>query len=279
MKNSPLKLPSCFEDNDYFIFLKEEDSIAVIRRDRDSEALRNCLKAPELFLSHAGLLKDSRTTKASVSELEDGTPVFIKRYNNKGFLHTLKYFFRTPRAIRAFHNAWIFEACDIPVPRAQGIVLFRRFGFTKVSYLVTDTVKDSVGTLDFFKMLDRDSFLFGQFTETVLAYLAIAHGHGLRHGDLKMSNIFCRKSPDDGYSFGFWDLDVATFTGRPLARKTRAAELARLISSYIEIGSRLNIELPVHETSGLFIPVYEKQSRISFSRDEIIPGIEKFLNR
>lgn len=278
MRNSPLKLPSCFEDNDYFIFLKEEDRIAVIRRDRDSKALRTCLKTPELFLSHAGILKDSRTTKASISKLEDDTPVFIKRYNNKGFLHTLKYFFKTPRAIKAFHNAWIFEACDIPVPRAQGIVLFRHLGFTKVSYLVTDTVNDSMATLDFFKLLERDSFLFVKFTETILAYLSIAHGHGLRHGDLKMSNIFCRKS-QDGYSFGFWDLDVATFSGKPLSRKLRAAELARLISSYIEIGRRLSIELPIHETSEHFIPIYEKLSKISFRQDEIIPGIEKFLNR
>ena len=55
--------------------------------------MRRFLHSPDSFLDKGIILKDSRTTKGGIVEI-DNRKYFLKRYYNKGLIYTLKYLFR-----------------------------------------------------------------------------------------------------------------------------------------------------------------------------------------
>lgn len=274
--NDSFEKDYCFHDNKDFLRLKNGAALLFIRRAFDSDALRDSLLNPEKYLSSAKLVKDSRTTKAGFIKLDNGENVFIKKYNNKGFKYTLKYLLRKSRAAKAFMNAWTFENLDIPTPAALGAVTFRPAGIIKNSYIIYQTISGVTDTLDFFRMTQDDEKLLQNFIQRISGYISIIHNNGLIHGDLKLSNIYHVK---DSGTFGLWDLDGVKYFRGEAPSSARIEELARIISSYVEIGSRLNISVDRMLIAEYFKSAYEEHSKVPIDKNILLNSVDKFLKK
>lgn len=261
-------------------FLKEAygSKLVLIRRSEDSSALRKCVDDCEKYLGMSELLKDSRSTKAGIVKLEDGTEVFIKRYNNKGFFHTLKYIFRETRAFHSWHMAWCYELNGIPTPRPLATIAKRKTGILESAYLIVKSVPDLIPALDFCRILLDDVELLRKYSDSVCSMFANMHHAGIRHGDTKFSNIYVRKTKE-GYSFGLWDLDGGEIFNKPLDNDFRAAELARTISSYADIAERLGKAVETADVMEFFINSYYLHSGIFINKRNIAAKIDKYLKK
>ena len=268
----------CFEDGEEFSVFKTSSYCLIQKKGHCGPELLEFMKEPGRFISKVDpVLKDSRTTFAGLIKL-GGRNFFLKKYNNKGLRHSLRYLFRLPRPLKAFRNSWLFTCCGVPVPETFAASCSWKAGLLDDGYIVCEFFTDSVPTLDFHKVLHNDDKLKNRFAETVMDYLAKLHENGLTHGDLKMSNIFVRKKENGDYSFGFWDLDAARIGNGAVCTKERVMELARVISSFIEIAGRLEIKADMTGSTELFTGPYCAKSGIEIPQDLLAEKIGEFFD-
>ena len=181
------------------------------------------------------MMKDSKTTKAGISELvPSGKPVFWKRNNNKGLSFTLRYLFRPARVFRAAAAAECFQLLGIATPRVLAVGEKRILCYLKYGYLLTDSQSDICSVTDLFQQCSKDNV--DRILSSFLAYsgrvTAILHKAGVIHGDLKISNFYYTGLWSDA-NYGIWDLDSVRQYGSEPDRKARTRELSRLVSSLL----------------------------------------------
>jgi hypothetical protein len=259
----------CFGDNATFARETGRGRVLLVRREEDSAALRACLADLDAALAKARIHKDSRSTKAGTLLLDDGREVFVKRYNNKGLRYTLRYLFRRARPFRAWAAAWACEQNGIPSPRPLAALAYRRAGVLREAWLIRAAVPTPVPTLTYVEQVLRQPRLREDFIAQVCALLATMHAAGIGHGDPKLSNIYARNEADK-LRYGVWDLDGATLTDHPTAPATRNIDLARVISSLVDVAARLNRPLPPEPLADSFLATYAKLSGVSLNRQSVM---------
>jgi hypothetical protein len=237
-------LDYCFKSNNDFLRLKQPGKDIVIQKEFDSEKIRELIENPDLYIEKAEILKDSRTTKAGISSFSDGQRFFIKRYNNKGILYTLRYLARMNHAFRAWQAAWFLQRWSVPTPDNY-VVINNKVGglFLKTAYLVTAAVENVVPTLVFFQLMSRDDDLLQEFINKAMSFLAPLHCWGIRHLDFKLSNIYASEGDKEKYHYGLWDLDGVVLTKKPLSIEIRSTDVARLYASFYEVSQQLGISI------------------------------------
>lgn len=194
----------------------------VLRRDRDSPALRAILAEPDRAL-HAGvLLKDGNS--ATVARIDcAGRALVLKRYNIKDWRHAIARALQHTRAWHSWRNAALLRSLGIATPLPVA-VLERRVGpLRSTAYLLTDAV-DGV-TLDSaveggsaWAHLSRDLRLL--FDALVVLRCS--------HGDCKASNFLY-----DGR--GVWTLDLdgmRRHRSRVGLHRALARDRARLLHNF-----------------------------------------------
>ena len=270
---------ACMKTNRSFLVSRIGSSFIALNKNRDSEALRSCVLDPEALMKDSTVIKDSRTTKAVLATLSDGTKVFIKRYNNKGLKYTLKYMFRKARAFRAWRSAWALEACGVPTPKNFAAVSFRRFGIIKSAYLITEQLENTVSTREFYKTIQSNEQLCVQYIDDIVRMIAILHENGIIHGDLKLSNTYIQKNKEEQYNFGLWDLDGTKFSKEGISIASRRSELARIIASYIEMGMRVGVEHNQEDIENMFLGRYSLHTSITLKGEAISALIKKYVTK
>ncbi len=245
----------CFGDNATFRREAGRGRILLVRRAADGDPLRACLADLEGALARARLHKDSRSTKAGTLVLADGQEVFIKRYNRRGLRDTLRYLFRRARPFRAWAAAWACERHGIPTPRPLAALVERRARVLCHAWLVRQAVPHPVPTLTYAEQVLRQPRIRAGFTTQVCALMARMHAAGIVHGDLKLSNIYaCRHG--DGFRHGIWDLDGTTLIAGSAEASVRAAELARVVASLVDIAARLGRPVRPEPLVDAFLAAY-----------------------
>jgi serine/threonine protein kinase len=252
-------------------------NLVIIRRSSDSPAMHDCLEDPGKYLSASDIIKDSRSTKAGITALSDGTAVFIKRYNNKGLRYTLKYMFSSAKPFRTWKAAWHLEMNGIPTPRPLAATASRTAGVLTSAYLIAESVPGIISTIDFCKIMYENRKIQKIYADSVAAMMSKMHDAGVYHGDTKLSNIFVSKNPKGGFSFGFWDLDSVDIRSRPICENLRASELGRTVSSFIELGAKFGKKIRHDEIAGLFLKSYSPVSGIVPDLDSVLRKTEKYL--
>lgn len=251
----------------------------VLMAKYDLPEVREALSNIEKLLCNGKILKDSRSTRAVISEL--GTlKIFIKRYNSRSFGHCLKNSLREPRAFRSFRNALAYLDCGIQTPEPVAAISRREHGILKNSYLVSIAVPNAVPTLDFFRIVAENSEIRNRYLYGIADILFRMHSCGIVHGDTKLSNFHVSsENPISGeLSMGIWDLD-GTRIGRAAAGKNeRIKELARVILSWTEISERLGIKVNIEEIAGKILMYYEKNDETGINLHDILLKAQKTLS-
>ncbi len=159
--------------------------------------------------------------------------VFYKLYRYRGFFHSLRHIFITPRTRRVEHAAAVLRQNGILTPEVLAAVAVKKFGFFPLyEVLLTRALRSEETVLT----REPESFYHTDRTRNIAALsrlLAAIHRAGIVHGDMNMRNIYRSTDAEGNPAFGVIDLDNARDYGQVPA-SSRRRELARLISSFVK---------------------------------------------
>ncbi len=256
-----------------------DDLVFHINPELISKELMDSLIFIDEMLGEGHVFKDSRTTTAGILEMKNGARYFAKRENNKGVKFTLKYLFRRSRVYRAAYAASRLEELNIPTPKVLVIGSRRKSCKLMSGYLITETVDNALTSKIMCEMLNNDEAFFNDFLRTICKYMTVLHNHGIIHGDMKISNIFCVDSPS-GYYFGLWDLDGVIVNNGEATLLHRKAELARVISSYMRTSYELvGISHNIDAMTKIFCDKYNSFSQLPMSPVSVGDYVRSYLKK
>jgi len=141
----------------------------------------------DALMDEGRILKNGNTCYVS-SITWNGREVVVKRYNHKGFIHSLRHTIKGTRARRGWLNGHRLGMLNIATPKPLAYIERRRGMLVWESYLVTEYVEGQ-------KLYDflRDSNVTEEerlkVTEQIKKLLERLGKHRITHGDLKHSNI------------------------------------------------------------------------------------------
>jgi tRNA A-37 threonylcarbamoyl transferase component Bud32 len=185
------------------------------------------------LIDEGQIIKDDLTS--SVSRITwNGRDIIVKRYNHKGFFHSLRHTIKKSRARRGWACARQLGKLGIEVPRPLAYIEQRNGPLVWKSYLVTDFVEGQ----ELYGFL-RDSTvtkeLRSKVTQQMVGLLDRLDRHMITHGDLKHSNILIA----DGKPF-LTDFDgIKMHKLRWTYTIRREKDLKRLVLNWDELGARL----------------------------------------
>ena len=133
------------------------------------------------------ILKDGNT--CYVSRLSfNGKDIVIKRYNNKGFLHSLRHTIKRSRARRGWLHGHRLRLLNIATPRPLAYIEQHKGLLVKKSYLITEYVEGQ-RLYEFLRDDNVDNERRSQVIQMIKTMLEILAKYRITHGDLKHTNI------------------------------------------------------------------------------------------
>ena len=170
------------------------------------------------------VLKDGNT--CYVSRLSfSGNDIVVKRYNNKGIIHSLRHTIKRTRARRGWLHGHRLGMLNIATPGPLAYIERRRGLLVEKSYLVTQYVEGQ-------KLCDflRDDNVTQKQRSTAMQEVKNLLGemvkHRITHGDMKNSNILVTKKGPvlidlDGMKVHKWDWSCKVQKSKDLERLER----------------------------------------------------------
>jgi tRNA A-37 threonylcarbamoyl transferase component Bud32 len=141
----------------------------------------------DLLMSQGKVLKRGNTCFVCQVQIND-RPVVIKRYNHKGFWHSLRQTFQGSRARRCWMHGHRFDELRIPTPMPLAFIEKTRGGIVYCSYILNEYA-EGVKFDKFLRDLSRIESEQAQMFERVETILRHMEQYHITHGDLKPSNI------------------------------------------------------------------------------------------
>ncbi len=243
------------------------------------EGMIECVAEPEKALSQSEIIKDRPSRKAGVFRLPDGSGVFIKRYNSRGLVYLLKNIFRRSRVDRSRRIGRRMEICGLPVPKVYGTAIKRIGPFLLKSYIFLEYIENTVPPEEWVKRLLNDQVLFDEYCRQFFDTLVRMQKNGMRHTDLKVSNVYCRELENGQLKFGLWDFDAIWFMPTFQSEKELVKALARHISSWILTAESFDMEIKPAELSFFFVRQYFRASSIRLTQTAVNTEVNRFLSR
>lgn len=138
-------------------------------------------------LSGACRILKSGNTSCIFRLTYNGRDIVVKRYNHKGFIHSLRHTFKRSRARRAWLHANHLVLLGIPTPRPLAFIEMRKAALVWKSCIVTEFVDGE--NLDAFLRKHTDPTRPSEIIAQLVGILENLGAHRITHGDLKYSNI------------------------------------------------------------------------------------------
>jgi len=145
------------------------------------------IKRIDTLMDAGQILKSANTS--CVSRLTwNGKDVVVKRYNHKGFVHSLRHTIKRSRARRSWLHGHRLKMLNIATPAPLAYIEQRRWFFLWQSYLVTEYVQ---GQNLYIFLRDKNVHMEARSKvgEQLKALLAQLCKYRISHGDLKHTNI------------------------------------------------------------------------------------------
>jgi tRNA A-37 threonylcarbamoyl transferase component Bud32 len=181
-------LRKCLRTSKRIVQIKTERYFAIFDRNfcREDEQL-NFLDRIDSLMDKGQILKNGNTCYVS-RLMWNGKDVVVKRYNHKGFIHSLRHTIKGSRARRAWIHAHRLGMLEIATPKPLAYIERRRGRLVWKSYLVTEYVQGQ----EFCYFLEDKSI--SQEEHSIVAHQVIdlldkIGKYKISHGDLKHSNI------------------------------------------------------------------------------------------
>jgi tRNA A-37 threonylcarbamoyl transferase component Bud32 len=181
-------LKKCLRTSKRYLRVKSGKYLAVFDRSFYKEAeLLDFIEQIDVLMSKGQVLKNGHTCFVSRVKWDD-KDIVIKRYNHKGFIHSLRHTIKGSRAKRVWLYGHRLRMLDIATPKP--LVYIEQYSGPLVwkSYLVTEYVRGQK-LYDFLRdanVAEEDRSAAAQKIAELLDKLS---KHRITHGDLKHSNI------------------------------------------------------------------------------------------
>jgi tRNA A-37 threonylcarbamoyl transferase component Bud32 len=212
----------CLRENGRYLRIKTSRHIAVFDRGfcRGAEHMR-FIEQIDALMDKGQILKNGNTSY--VSRLSwNGKDVVVKRYNHKGFVHSLRHTMKRSRARRNWLHAHRLGVLEIATPRPLAYIEQRRGVLVWKSYLVTEHVKGQELKL-FLRDNEIDDEKRATVTQQVTDLIGRLGQYHITHGDLKHSNVLITESGPvltdlDGMKVHRWNFMYKIRKAKDLAR-------------------------------------------------------------
>ncbi|OUS14124.1 hypothetical protein A9Q89_01265 [Gammaproteobacteria bacterium 53_120_T64] len=159
----------------------------MICRKAFGDTTANLVSGIGSHLENGDIIKTDRATTVAKATIS-GRDVIIKRYNNQGFLNSLKYTLAGSRAKRVWRETYLLQQLNIATPTALGYfdVFYR--GRVMHSYLINEFCPGpSLHDLLLKAIITVDEW--PAICTQVNNLLNNLHAKGITHGDIKHTNI------------------------------------------------------------------------------------------
>ncbi|MBQ0719910.1 MAG: hypothetical protein KBT88_15555 [Gammaproteobacteria bacterium] len=163
----------------------------MMRRNFSNKATASIISNIDQLLESGTIIKTDRATSVAKSTVA-GRDLIIKRYNNQGFLNSLKYTLGGSRARRVWRETYLLQQLEIATPTALGYFDVFHKGRVIRSYLINEFCPEPILH---YLLLDKLIPItnWPAIVAQVHELLHNLHGKGITHGDIKHSNIIYNK--------------------------------------------------------------------------------------
>lgn len=185
------ELRKCLRPNERYLRIETSQIIAMFNRvfckRRGTEEPLDFIERIDALMDKGHILKQDDTTYVS-SLTWNGKDVVVKRFNHKGFIHSLRHTIKKSRAHRGWLHGLRLGILEIATPRPLAFIEKRRGLLVWKSYLVTEYVDGP--NLYYFLRDDKTGEEERSAAMQQVAELLDRLGkYRITHGDLKHSNI------------------------------------------------------------------------------------------
>jgi tRNA A-37 threonylcarbamoyl transferase component Bud32 len=187
------ELKKCIRTSRRYLKVKTGRYIAVFSRDFSQGAdLPGFIEKVDELITSGQVLKVGNTSYVARSTW-NGKDIVIKRYNHKGFLHSLRHTIKRSRARRSWVSAHRLSLVGVATPRPLAYIEHRKGPLVWKSYLVTEYVAgQKLG--DFLIDSGTDSDKCVEAVKGINKLIEKLKKYRIIHSDLKDSNILVTES-------------------------------------------------------------------------------------
>ncbi len=181
-------LKKCLRTSKRYLRIKADENIAVFDADFciGSDPF-HFIEQIDSLMDKGRILKDGDTCYVSCLTW-NGRNVVVKRYNHKGFIHSMRHTIKKSRACRGWLHAHRLGILHIATPKGLAYIENRRGLLVWKSYLVTEYIQGRK-LYDFLRdgNITQEERL--EITRQIKKLLDELGKHRISHGDLKHTNI------------------------------------------------------------------------------------------
>jgi tRNA A-37 threonylcarbamoyl transferase component Bud32 len=178
------------------------------------------------------------TVSALLSRTGEYPDLYVKYYPYRGPLSALKNLFRRSRARRCWVTANALILRGVPTAKPLVFLEDRRYLWLRQSLFLTERISPGTRLREYVDETWGNAKSPSSLAEKrrviegLAKAVALMHGHGASHGDLKATNVLIQARGNGPARFFFCDLDSAR-AGRRTSRRRRIRDLARINASFL----------------------------------------------
>jgi len=183
------------------------------------------------YLNSSLLTKEEIYVKAGICSV-NGSKFFVKKYINRGIVHSIKNFFRKSKAEKNLILSEYLLNSDVVYPKAYGVLEEGGLLQIRKNYLITEAI-DNIADDEFY-----DNFIFADkknlliYIKNAAKQISLLHEKNIFHGDCKRSNFYITEKTEN-YKLGLLDFDGSIIYKKiPISK--RAGDLGRFIAAVLE---------------------------------------------
>jgi tRNA A-37 threonylcarbamoyl transferase component Bud32 len=182
------ELRRCLRANARYLRVKTAKYLAVFNRNfcEGAEPI-DFIQQIDSLMDKGQILKNDKTSYVS-RLMWNGRDIVVKRYNHRGFTHSLRHTIKGSRARRAWLNAHRLRMLQIATPKPLAYIEQWKGLLVWKSYLVTEYVKGQK-LYDFLRDSNITKEEHIEVTRQVTELLDKLGKYRITHGDLKHTNI------------------------------------------------------------------------------------------